>query len=238
MIHSSSQTNPSLIAELPPEERPREKAIAHGIKSLSDAELMAIIFATGIKGKSVVQLCEEILADNNNHISKVAKMSVEEVTKRYKGIGPAKALTMLAALELGTRSAADAILVDEKPISSSQLGYDYMKPYLEALDHEEFWVLLLKQNLRPLKAIRIGQGGVAATVVDLKILFREALRHSSPAMMVFHNHPSGSVIPSGQDNTLTHRILEGGKLLEIRLLDHIIIGDNTYYSYYDSGNLK
>ena len=137
-----------LIKEMDRDERPREKAIKYGIKSLSDNELMAIIFSTGLKGKSVIEMSRDILSDNKGHLSKVARLSVAEMLKRYKGIGPAKALTLLAALELGSRSAADAATIDDPVVNSSGVAYSIMKHHFERLDHEEFWVLLLSERLK------------------------------------------------------------------------------------------
>lgn len=227
----------SLMSEIAPEDRPREKALAQGIKSLTDAELMAIIFATGIKGKSVVQMCQEILNDNQGHISKVANMNVREFMQRYKGIGPAKALTMLAALELGSRSAADALKVENPPISSSTIAHKYMRPYLQGLDHEEFWLLLLKNNLTVIKPVRIGQGGITFTAVDVKIVMREALLAGASAMMLFHNHPSGNKNVSQQDKDLTKKICDAARLMDIRVLDHIVFCGNTYYSFNDQASM-
>lgn len=236
----SSKNEPgafSLMSDVAPEDRPREKALAYGIKSLTDAELMAIIFATGIKGKSVVQMCQEILNDNQGHISKVAGMDVREFMQRYKGIGPAKALTMLAALELGSRSAADALKVENPPINTSELAHRYMSPYLKSLDHEEFWLLLLKNNLTVIKPVRIGQGGITFTAVDIKIVMREALLAGASAMMLFHNHPSGNKNISRQDIDLTKKICEAAKVMDIRVLDHIVFCGDTYYSFNDQGTL-
>ncbi|MDE6135063.1 MAG: DNA repair protein RadC, partial [Muribaculaceae bacterium] len=213
----------TLIADLAPEQRPREKALRHGIKSLSDAELMALIFATGIKGKSVVSMCQEILADNSGHISRVADMDVREFMRRYKGIGPAKALTLLAALELGTRSVADRVVDMSVTISSSQAGARYMNRFLGNLSHEEFWVLMLRHNLTVIREFRVGQGGMAMTVVDIRILMREILLSKASAVMLFHNHPSGNLEPSSQDLALTRRIKDALGYFDIRLLDHIIL---------------
>lgn len=227
-------TMKKLEKESPGNMMPREKALAFGIKSLSDAELMAIIFATGIKGKTVVQMCEDILADNEHHISKVARMNVKEFMQRYKGIGPAKALTMLAALELGNRSAADALKVEQTQIRTSEQAYRYMKPHLDGLDHEEFWVLYLKRNNSPIRALKIGQGGLSTTTVDVKIIMREALSANAASMMLFHNHPSGNIRPSEADIALTKKIGEAAKLLEMRVLDHLIIGIDSYCSFFES----
>lgn len=226
-----------LIKEMDRDERPREKAIKYGIKSLSDNELMAIIFSTGLKGKSVIEMSRDILSDNKGHLSKVARLSVAEMLKRYKGIGPAKALTLLAALELGSRSAADAATIDDPVVNSSGVAYSIMKHHFERLDHEEFWVLLLSQSGKPIRKIKIGQGGVAATAVDVKLIMKAAIEHLASAMIVFHNHPSGNLKPSAQDNALTIKIREAAKLIDTRLNDHIIITDASYYSYNDDGRL-
>ena len=225
------------VKEMDRDERPREKAIKYGIKSLSDNELMAIIFSTGLKGKSVIEMSRDILSDNKGHLSKVARLSVAEMLKRYKGIGPAKALTLLAALELGSRSAADAATIDDPVVNSSGVAYSIMKHHFERLDHEEFWVLLLSQSGKPIREIKIGQGGVAATAVDVKLIMKAAIEHLASAMIVFHNHPSGNLKPSAQDNALTIKIREAAKLIDTRLNDHIIITDASYYSYNDDGRL-
>lgn len=225
------------LADLPDESKPREKALASGIKSLTDAELMAIIFSTGIKGKNVVDLCREILDDNGGHISKVAQMSTEEFTSRYKGIGKAKALTMLAALELGSRTVADAMKVEDVKILDSGKAYAYMKPYLEGLRHEEFWILLLRQNGAPIRPVRVGQGGLTMTAVDIKVILREALLASSPRIMLFHNHPSGALTPSVQDMDITKRIVDAARTVDIAVLDHIIVGFGKFFSFHDEGKM-
>lgn len=226
-----------LIAEMAREQRPREKALTQGIKSLTDSELMALIFATGIKGKGVVAMCDDILADNDGHLSLIADMDASEFITRYKGIGPAKALTLLAALELGTRSVADAVKCASRTITSAEIAAKYMAPYLAHLDHEEFWVLLLKQNLTPIRAVRIGVGGSNATLVDVKIIMRQAIMAKACAIMLFHNHPSGSLVPSVPDINLTKKIIEAAKVMDIRVTDHIILGRGSHYSLHDNGKL-
>lgn len=225
------------LSQLPDSMKPREKALTYGFKVLTDAELMAIIFATGIKGKNVLELCGDILADNGHHISKVAAMDVRTITTRYKGIGPAKALTLLAALELGSRAAADALTVERRQMLCSRDAFEYMKQYLLGLDHEEFWILLLRNNLLPIRAVRIGQGGITGAAVDVKMILREALLANAPAIMLFHNHPSGNLEPSTQDDILTHKIVDAAKTLDIRVPDHIILGSHSYYSYNDHGKM-
>ena len=226
-----------LIKEMATDERPREKATRHGIKSLSDTELMAIIFSTGLKGKSVIELSREILTDNDGHLSNVARLTVAEMLKRYKGIGPAKAITLLAALELGSRSAAAAAKIDNPTVSSSEIAYRLMKHHFERLDHEEFWVLLLSQAGKPVREVKIGQGGVTGTAVDVKLILRAAIDNLASAIILFHNHPSGNLKPSPQDDALTHKIKEAAKLIDTRVHDHIIVTDGGYYSFNDEGRL-
>ncbi len=237
MTEDKDSRKPKKISDIPDELRPREKALADGIRSLTDAELMAIIFSTGIKGKNIIDLCQEILDDNGQHISLVAKMNVREITERYRGIGPAKALTMLAALELGRRSGADSLLVEQVKITDSESAYRFMKPKLEGLPHEEFWILLLRQNCAPIRCVKVGQGGLTGTMVDVKVVLREALLASSPRIMLFHNHPSGNMNPSPQDIALTRKIAEAAGIVDISVLDHIIVGDGSYYSFHDQGNI-
>lgn len=236
MKTTATEATPNRMSDMPDELKPREKAMTCGIKALTDAELMALIFSTGIKGKSVLQMCTDILADNDNHISKVAGTDVKEFIRRYKGIGAAKALTMLAALELGSRAAADAMKLADVKITTPESAYRYMSHKFDGLDHEEFWVLLLKQNGSPLRPVKIAQGGLTATVVDHKIIFREALAANAPRLMLFHNHPSGSLQPSAQDIALTKKICDAARLLDIAVLDHIIIGAG-YYSFHDQGRM-
>ncbi|MCM1066658.1 MAG: DNA repair protein RadC [Muribaculaceae bacterium] len=223
------------MAVPPGELLPREKAMAHGMKALSAVELMAILFGTGVQGKDVMALCREILDDNRSSLSQVASMSAAEFMKRYKGIGPAKALTLLAGLELGVRAAAEAVECADEPINTAAKAFDYMNRYLAYLGHEEFWVLLLKNNLKPMRQFRVGQGGLAMTAVDPKIIVREALLSNSTAMMLFHNHPSGALSPSAQDEALTKKVVAAAALFDIRVLDHIIIGRGEYYSFHDQG---
>ena len=216
---------------------PREKAMAQGVKALTNKELMAIIFGTGTQGKSVFDLCDEILSAKEGHLSLVATLDWRDFIREFKGIGPAKALTLLAALELGTRAGRDALTLRNTAIDSSRKAYEYMLPEMFNLDHEEFWLLLLNNSNRPIKRLRVGQGGLNSTMADVRIILREALLAKAPAMIAFHNHPSGTLKPSMHDDQLTNRIKEAAKLMEIRLLDHIIVTDADFYSYNDNGRL-
>lgn len=230
--------NTILIRDMAKDERPREKAMHLGIKSLSNTELVAILFGTGIKGKSVLRLCEEILADNDNHISNVAKLSVADFVKRYKGIGEAKAISLLAALELGARSAEDFVMKDNPTINSAEKAVQAMKRNFANLPHEEFWVMLLSQSGKIIRKVCVSRGGVAMTAVDVKIVLKSAIENLASAMILFHNHPSGALTPSVQDDNLTRRICEGGRAVDIRVNDHIIVNDGGhYYSYFEHGKL-
>ncbi len=226
-----------LIKEMDADARPREKALQRGFKSLSNAELLAIIFSTGIRGKSVIELSEDILNDNSGHLSKLTSLSVTEICRRYKGIGKAKAVTLLAALELGARSAADAMKMERVLLTDPDTAYKVMYPHLCHLSHEEFWVLYLNRRGEILRESKIGQGGTSSTVVDVKIIMQGALETLANSVMLFHNHPSGNLSPSQQDLTLTKNIKRACEIFSISLLDHIIITDNGYYSFQMQGDL-
>lgn len=226
-----------LIKDMVQEERPREKALRHGIKTLTTTELMAIIFSTGVSGKSVVQLSNEILADADGHLSKVARMSVDELLRRYKGIGKAKALSLLAALELGSRASADARAIDDPAIRSSADAYEIIREKLERLPHEEFWVMLLSRSNRVIKCVNVSRGGVSATAVDVKVILKHAIDCYASSLILAHNHPSGNLTPSGPDDDITNRIVQAAKILDMKVLDHLIVTDSGYYSYRDNGNI-
>ena len=217
-----------LIRDMAAEERPREKLMRHGAKALTDAELMAIIFSTGVKGKSVVELSHEILADNKGHLSRVARLRVEDFLKRYKGIGQAKAITLLAALEIGTRAAADAIKTENPTVNS---------PHLERLDHEEVWVMLLSQSGKSIREVCISSGGVTQTLADVRLIMKAAIDNLASSIILFHNHPSGNLTPSVQDDKLTEKVREAARFFDITLNDHIIITDTGYYSYRSEGRI-
>lgn len=231
------ENNPMLIRDMASDERPREKALRNGIKTLSDAELMAIIFSTGMKGKSVIQLSEEILRDNGHHLSEVARLSAKALANRYKGMGEAKAISLLAALELGARSAADAASISRPRITDSSTAVEIMRRHFANLPYEEFWVMLLNQGGRVIKEVRVSQGGVAATLVDPRIVLRHIIENYASAAILFHNHPSGTVNPSAEDDNLTKRLCLGAAAVGSRINDHIIITDTGYYSYNDQGRL-
>lgn len=225
------------MRDIPSDELPREKALKYGFDVLSDVELMAIIFSTGIKGKSVLELSEDILKDNDGHLSSLTRMTPQQIIKRYKGIGMAKAVTLLAALHLGERSRADFIDKQKEKICTSELAYRKMMPIFLNLDHEEFWILLLNHALVPIRSERLGVGGLNATVVDVKIAVRAALDAHASAVILYHNHPSGNATPSVQDDAITRKIKDAMTLFDIKVNDHIIVTNGNYYSYHDNGRV-
>lgn len=228
-----------MMAMMADDDKPREKALAQGIGVLTDAELLAILLRVGCKGRSVLSVSREILRQNDNDLAILARRSPRELAKMVPGMGPTKAITVTAALELGVR-ACGAIAqkqLREKQITGSQALYDYMWPKMETLLHEEFWLIALNQRLLPITAERISQGGMSATVVDLRMLFKKALDLQAVAIAVCHNHPSGNVKPSMQDDELTRRITAGAKTLDLKVVDHIIVAQGAYYSYADESRL-
>lgn len=225
------------FSQLGKDEMPREKAMNHGIKSLTDAELMALLFSTGSAGISVLEMAEQILQDNDYHLSRVTTLSPDELSKRYKGIGRAKALLLLASLELGERSARDAATMPEARVLSSKMAYDYMRPLLEPLETEEFHVLMLTNAGTIITSERIASGGQTSTLVDVRVLLRKALECKAVRIILFHNHPSGTLSPSGPDDVLTNKIKDAAALMDIRVDDHIIVTSRGYYSYNDEGRL-
>lgn len=226
------------ITDLKEDDKPREKALATGIRSLSDAELLAIIFGGGIPGMSVVDLSRNILRDCDGRIDHLARLTMNELMSKYKGIGPAKAVSLAAAFELGRRNSEQAALRVDPQIRSSHDVVSLMKPILSELEYEEFWVLMLSRSNRVTYKRCISQGGTAATVVDVKLLLKRAIDCLAEGIILVHNHPSGNKRPSGEDDTLTRRICDGAKILGINVLDHVIIARSDHYSYADEGKLN
>lgn len=227
-----------LIQDLAADDRPREKAMCNGIKTLSKAELIAIIFGNGIKGKSVLTMSQELLARNDGRLSTLARKSIKELVKENPGIGPAKAIALAAAIELGMRC-RDESPTERPRITGSKSVYSLIRNKLELLNHEEFWVIVLTRSNHVLDMFRLSQGGTAGTVVDSKLLFKKVVECGDVAasIVLAHNHPSGTLKPSVEDDRLTAKIKEGGKLLDLQVLDHIIVTHESYYSYNDEGRL-
>lgn len=223
------------ISELAEEDRPREKLLLKGKSALSDAELIAILIGSGTPTVSAVDLSRLILREVNYDLASLAKMSVKDLMK-FKGIGEAKAISIVSALELGRRRKDQEPQVRAK-ITSSRDIYELMKPELFDEQVEYFFLILLTRSNQVIKKHLISQGGTSATVVDSKIVFKVALEHLSQSIILVHNHPSGNLTPSEQDKRLTERLVKIGRELDLPVLDHVIFGDRGYFSFADEGIL-
>jgi DNA repair protein RadC len=217
------------------EDRPREKLLLKGTAALSDAELIAILLGTGTASTSAVDLAKTVLQSVGHNLDDLARLSVNDLMK-IKGIGEAKAIAIISALELGRRR-KDTSSTEKPKISSSGDAYSLLKSNLMDKPHEEFWVLLLNRNNRLIKMQQVSLGGVHGTVADPKIIFKLALEELASIIIVAHNHPSGNLTPSRQDIDLTNKLKESSKLLEITLADHLIIAGKEYFSFADEGLL-
>ena len=217
------------------EDRPREKLLLKGTSALSDAELIAILLGTGTASMSAVDVAKSMLQQAGNNLDDLARFTVKDLMK-IKGIGEAKAIAIVSALELGRRR-KDSGTSDRPKIAVSKDAYDLLRGDLMDIPHEEFWVLLLNRANRLIKKQKISLGGVHGTVADPKIIFKTALEELASGIIVAHNHPSGNLAPSQQDIDLTRKLKEAGKLLEIQLLDHLIVAEKQYYSFADEGLL-
>lgn len=221
------------IKEWAEEDRPREKLILNGKSNLTNAELLAIIIGSGNREKTAVELSQEILILYQNNLHQLGKASLKELMNT-KGIGEAKAITIQAALELGKRRKAQKV-IHQKNISESKNAFELIAPKLTDLPFEEFWIILLNRANKPIETKLIGRGGVSGTIADVKLIFNKALEKLACGIILCHNHPSGNLNPSQADILLTKKVKEAGKLLDIAILDHIIVGDNNYYSFADEG---
>jgi len=224
------------VKDWSPEDRPREKLLSKGVNTLSNAELLAVILRSGNNDETVVELSQRILQSFGNDLNRLGKISANYLMSNYKGVGEAKAVGIVAALELGKRRKAEDIH-KRKKISCSLDIYNYFYPLLCDLPHEEFWALFLNRSNRIIDKFKISQGGITETVVDGKLIYKEALAHLASFVVLCHNHPSGSSMPSSHDNTITQRIKKGLEAVEVHLLDHIILSDGTYYSFADEGRI-
>ena len=216
------------------EDRPREKMMSKGAQALTNAELLAILIGSGSGDDSAVSLMQKVLASYGDSLDRVGRLSVEELC-HFKGIGPAKAITILAACELGRRRAVEQ--PERRQVRSAAQVYDYFYPLMRDLPVEEFHVLLLNQSATIIDSVRIGVGGLTETVVDVRVILREALLKRATALILCHNPPSGNLRPSTHDDRLTRQVQEAAKLLNLSLADHVIFTDNGYYSYADEGRL-
>ena len=217
------------------EDRPREKLIQQGALALSNAELLAILIGSGNTEESAVELMRKVLDRYHHSLNELGKANIYELF-RFKGVGPAKAVNILAALELGKRRMEEAPK-ERKQIRCSKDIYELFLPLMCDLPVEECWILLLNQASKVIDRIRISQGGLAATQVDVRCILREALLKRAVSLVLCHNHPAGNATPSGDDDRLTQVLRQGASTMNIRLLDHLIVTDGAYYSYSDEGKL-
>ncbi|MDE5676654.1 DNA repair protein RadC [Phocaeicola sp.] len=217
------------------EDRPREKMMLHGVATLSDAELLAILIGSGNKEDSAVELMRKVLGDCHNSLNELGKLTVDELCS-YKGIGPAKAITILAAAELGKRRKEEEVK-ERKAILCSRDVYQYFYPLMCDLPTEECWILLLNQASKVIDRVRVASGGLTSAAVDIRCVLREALLKRAVAMAFCHNHPSGSLRPSVEDDRLTELLGKAAKMMNITLIDHVILTDGKFYSYADEGRI-
>lgn len=231
----NSYKNNLTIKSWAEEDRPREKLILKGKSSLSNAELVAILIGSGTTDMSAVELAKKILAHTKNDINELAKLSIKDLEK-FKGIGEAKAISIVSALELGRRR-KDTLTTQKPRIKSSGDAYEVIKPDLLDNEREEFWILLLNRANFVVRKIQISSGGIAGTVVDPKLIFKHALDNLACGIIMIHNHPSGNLKPSEADIRLTKKINQAGQFLDIDVMDHLIFANSGYYSFKDEGLL-
>ena len=224
------------IREWSEDDRPREKMLRKGTSSLSDAELLAILIGSGNRDESAVELARRIMRECDDNINELARLTIADLCKKFKGIGEAKAITIRAALELGKRRKTSDFL-ERKQILSSRDLFEVFEPLLIDLVHEEFWILFMNGANKVLSTHKLTQGGIQQTIVDVPLLLKMSLERLAQSIAVAHNHPSGQNKPSSEDENITRRIKQGCDAIGIRLLDHIIVARGKYYSFADDGKL-
>lgn len=216
-------------------DRPREKLALQGSQAVSDSELLAILIGTGSKSESALELSRRLLAHFNHNLQNLAKANSVQLQK-FRGIGSAKALTLVAALELGRRCRTqDPVLLSE--VKSSHHVFELMQPVLGVLPHEEFWIIYLNNSNKVIHKVQLSKGGITGTVVDVRLVYKKALELGAVQVILCHNHPSGTLKPSDADIQLTKKLKQAGSLLDIKVLDHLIITDVHYFSFADAGIL-
>jgi DNA repair protein RadC len=232
---NTSYENKITIKAWAEEDRPREKLSAQGRRALTDAELIAILIGSGSKSESAVDLSKRILHFCKSDLNALAKLSIQELSK-FKGIGEAKAISIIAALELGRRRKEEEIINLQK-ITSSKDIFNYLSPYFSDLVYEEFWIILLNRANKIINKVLISKGGQAGTIADPKIIFKAALENNAANIVLAHNHPSGNLKPSHADIELTKKLRSAGLLLDILVIDHLIFSERAYFSFADEGML-
>lgn len=217
------------------EDRPREKLLNAGVSSLSNAELIALLIGSGTKEQNAVDVARNILASVKNNLHDLGKMKIEEL-KSVKGIGPARAITLMAAVELGSRRTGS--YPEEKiTIKNSQTAYELLYPIIGELEHEEFWIIILNRAHKVVKTEKISQGGLTGTIIDTRMILKHALDKKATSLIISHNHPSGNKKPSEADISITRKIRDAAQIMDISVLDHIIVAGKNYLSFADEGLL-
>jgi len=224
------------IKEWAEDDRPREKAVQKGIASLSTVELLAILLGSGSGDESAIQLAQRILNSVSNNLNELAKLSLPDLIANFKGVGVAKGVTIQAAIELGKRRAVSDTLA-RNMVRGSRDVYDIFLPFVMDLPHEELWMACVNHSNQIVDKQRISQGGISETAADIRLILKKAISALATGIVLCHNHPSGSIRPSRADDDLTKRVGQAAKIMNIRLLDHLIIGGKKYYSYADEGKL-
>ncbi|HJS00016.1 MAG TPA: DNA repair protein RadC [Flavobacterium sp.] len=215
------------------DDRPREKLMLKGKSALSDAELIAILIGSGNRNESAVDLSKKILASVSNNLNALGKLSMAQLTS-FKGIGDAKAISIIAAMELGRRRRAEEVIELTK-ITSSKIVFEIMQPIIGELPHEEFWILYLNNSNKVLSKMQLSKGGITGTMVDVRLVFKTAIELGATAIILCHNHPSGALIPSESDKQITKKLKLAGDSLDVKVLDHLIVTETNYYSFVDEG---
>lgn len=223
------------INEWAEEDRPREKLERLGAGALTNAELLAILIGSGSSKETAVELMQRVMSDCNNNLNTLGKMSIRELTE-YNGMGPAKAITILAACELGKRRQIESVEERVKLDAASSI-YELMHPVMQDLDVEEGWLLLMNQNFKLIKRVRLSHGGLTETAIDVRLVIKEALLNNATCLAICHNHPSNNPTPSSQDDALTKRIVDACKLMRLYFVDHVVMTDGMYYSYREMGRI-
>jgi len=215
------------------DDKPREKLMLKGKSVLSDAELIAILIGSGSRNESAVDLSKRILASVDNNLNALGKVSLSQLIQ-FKGIGEAKAISIIAALELGRRRRGEDA-VELKKVTSSKIIFEIMQPIIGELPHEEFWIIYLNNSNKVISKAQLSKGGITGTLVDVRIVFKTALEMGATGLILCHNHPSGTLIPSDADKQITKKLKLAGDSLEIKVLDHLIVTETSYFSFVDEG---
>jgi DNA repair protein RadC len=226
---------PFPISSWSEDDKPREKLMLKGKSALSDAELIAILIGSGSRNESAVDLSKRILASVANNLNAVGKQSLSQLMQ-FKGIGEAKAISIIAAMELGRRRRSE-VAVELLKITSSKVIFELMQPIIGELPHEEFWIVLLNNSNKVISKSQLSKGGITGTIVDVRLVFKIAIEMGATSLILCHNHPSGTLKPSDADIKITDKLKKAGESLEINVLDHLIVTENSYFSFVDEGIL-